>query len=116
VGHEEKNFRVFDLMREHTSDMYRIQEENTAIEGGGLQYNNQRGFNPVNIGKFGRGRGIRTFGRGGRGPIICYNYNQPGHLACDCLNSCTMCTYYRALDHVTKYCPQLVAKWQNKGN
>jgi hypothetical protein len=48
---------------------------------------------------------------GGRGPIICYNCNQPGHLAHDCLNPCTMCTYCRALDHATEDCPQLVAKW-----
>jgi hypothetical protein len=33
-------------MREHTSDMYRIQEENTMTEGGIPQYNNQRGFIP----------------------------------------------------------------------
>jgi hypothetical protein len=42
-------------MRECTSDMYKIQEENVAAEGGGPQYNNQRGFNPGNIGNFGRG-------------------------------------------------------------
>jgi hypothetical protein len=28
LGHEEKDFCAFDLMREHTFDMYRIQEEN----------------------------------------------------------------------------------------
>jgi len=32
-------------MRESTSDMYRIQEENVATEGVGPSYNNQRGFN-----------------------------------------------------------------------
>jgi hypothetical protein len=42
-------------MREHTSNMYRIQEENVAIEGGGSQYNNKRSFNPGNRGGFGRG-------------------------------------------------------------
>jgi hypothetical protein len=103
-------------MREHTSDMYRIQEENVATEGGGQQYNNQRGFNPGNRGNFGRGRGRGNFGRGGRGPIICYNCNQPGHLAHDCPNPCTTCTYCRALDHATKYCPQLVVKWKARGN
>jgi hypothetical protein len=101
IGHEEKDFHTFDLMREHTSYMYKIQEENVVIEGGGPQYNNQRGFNPGNRGNFGRGRGRGNFGRGGRGPIICYNCNQPGHLAHDCLNLCTMCTYCRELDHVT---------------
>jgi hypothetical protein len=63
--------------------MYMIQEENAATEGGGLQYNNQIGFNPGNKGKFSKGRRRGKFFRGGRGPIICYNCNQPGHLACD---------------------------------
>jgi hypothetical protein len=116
VGHEEKDCHVFDLLRERTSDMYRIQEENTDADGGGAQYNNQRGFNQGNKGNFGRGRGRGNFGRGGRGPIICYNCNQPGHLARDFQNLCTMCTYCRALDHSTEDCPQLVAKWQARGN
>jgi hypothetical protein len=66
VGHEEKDFHAFNLMREQTSDMYRIQEENVVAEGGVLQYNTQSGFNPWNRGTFGRGRGIGNFGRGGR--------------------------------------------------
>jgi hypothetical protein len=87
-----------------------------VTEGGGPQYNNQRGFNPGGRGGFGRGRGRGSFGRGGRGPIICYNCNQPGHLARDFLNPCTTCMYCRALDHVTKDCPQLLVKWQERGN
>jgi hypothetical protein len=35
-------------MRERTSDMYRIQEENVATEGDGPKYNNRRGFDPRN--------------------------------------------------------------------
>jgi hypothetical protein len=54
-GHEEKDFHEFDLMREFTSDMYKIQEENVVVEGGSQKYNNQRGFNPENRGNFGRG-------------------------------------------------------------
>jgi hypothetical protein len=107
---------VFDLLREHTSDMYMIQEENVAAEGGGAQYNNKRGFNYWNKGNFGRGRGRGAFGRGGQGPIICYNCNQPGNLARDCKNICTTCTYCREMDHSTKYCPQLVVRWHGRGN
>jgi hypothetical protein len=75
VGHEEEDYRAFNLMRERTSDMYRIKEDNVASEGGGQQYNNQKGFNPGNNENFGKGRGRGIFGRGGRGPIICYNCN-----------------------------------------
>jgi hypothetical protein len=107
---------MFDLMRECTSNMYRIQEENVVVEGGGPQYKNQIGFNQGNRGKFGRGRGKGNFGRGGRGPIICYNCNQPGHLDREFPNPCTTCTYCRALNHVMEYCPQLVFKWKAKGN
>jgi hypothetical protein len=84
-----------------------------VTERGGPQYNNQRGFNLGNGGKFGRGRGRGNFGRGGRGLIISYNCNQPRHLSRDYLNLCTMCTYYRALDYATEYCycPQQVVKW-----
>jgi hypothetical protein len=57
-------------MRERTSDMYRVQEENIVIEGGCPQYINQRGFNPGSRGGFGRSRCKGIFGRGGRGPII----------------------------------------------
>jgi hypothetical protein len=42
-------------MRECTSDMYMIQYENVVAEGGGPQYNNQRGFNPWNLENLGRG-------------------------------------------------------------
>jgi hypothetical protein len=65
VGHEEKDCRVFDLLRECTSDIYRIQEENTDVDGSGAQYNTQRGFNQGNKENFGRGRGRGNFGRGG---------------------------------------------------
>jgi len=89
VGHEDKDFHTFDLMREHTSYMYKIQEENATIEGGGPNYNNKRGFNQKNKETFGIGRGGGNFYRGGRRPIICYNCNQLGHLACDYVNLCT---------------------------
>jgi hypothetical protein len=96
--------------------MYRIQEESVVTKRGGPQYYNQRGFNLGSRGGFGRGRGRGNLGRGVRRPIICYNCNQPRNLASDFLNPCTTCTYYRALDHVTKHCPQLLAKWQERRN
>jgi hypothetical protein len=75
MGHEEKDCHAFDLMMECTSDMYKIKEKLVAVEGGDMQYNNQRGFNLGNRGKFGKGQGRRNFGRG-RGPTICYNFSQ----------------------------------------
>jgi hypothetical protein len=32
------------------------------------------------------------------------------------MNPCTMSTYCRALDHAIEYCPQLILKWQERGN
>jgi hypothetical protein len=107
---DEKDCRTFNLMREHTSYMYMILEENVAVEGGGPKYNTQRGFNPGRRGNFGRGRGRRIICRGGQGPIIFYNCKQPRHLSHECLNPCTMYTYYKSLDHASEYCPQLITK------
>jgi hypothetical protein len=73
--------------------MYRIQEERIYAEGGGVPYENKRGFNQGYKGKFGRGRGRGTFGRGAHRLIICYNCNQIGHLIHDFHNPCTTCTY-----------------------
>jgi hypothetical protein len=35
VGHEDKDFHALYIMREHTTYMYKIQDENVATEGGG---------------------------------------------------------------------------------
>jgi len=48
--------------------------------------------------------------------IICDNCNQLEPLARDCLNPCTTCTYCRELDHVIKYCNQILAKCKERGN
>jgi hypothetical protein len=45
VGHDEKDCRVFELMRKHTLDAYIIQEEYFIVEGGVPQYNTPRRFN-----------------------------------------------------------------------
>jgi hypothetical protein len=115
MGHEDKDCRAFNLIREHTSYMYKIREENATIEVRG-QYNNQIGSNQGNQGGFGRGQERENFERGERGPIICYNCNQPGHLAWDFQNPYITCTYCRVLEHATEDCPQLLEKWQSRGN
>jgi hypothetical protein len=77
VGHEEKDCCAFYLMREHTTDEYRVQGEES--KGGDLHYNTPRGYNHG-----GRG-GFKGHRRGGfnreSGLIIYYNCNQQGHLA-----------------------------------
>jgi hypothetical protein len=52
IGHDEKDFRAFDLMREHTSYVYIIQEENDTTKGGVPQYNTLGGFNQGGRGIF----------------------------------------------------------------
>jgi hypothetical protein len=69
MGHEDKDCHAFYLMRECTSYMYIIQEENVAVEGGG-KYNNPRGFNQENKGGFYSGQGREKFIKERRGPII----------------------------------------------
>jgi hypothetical protein len=66
VGHENKDCCAIDMTREHTSDMYMIQKENSMTKGGG-KYINERVFNQGNRGGFGRGRGRENFDIGGRG-------------------------------------------------
>jgi hypothetical protein len=50
----------------------------------------------------------------GRGQIIYYNYSQPGHLARDCQNPCTTCSYCNSFEHVIEEFPMLLAKIQER--
>jgi hypothetical protein len=50
----------------------------------------------------------------GRGQIICYSCAQPGHLARDCQNPCTTCSYCNSFEHVKEYCPALLSKLQER--
>jgi hypothetical protein len=51
----------------------------------------------------------------GRGQIIFYNYTQPGHLARDCQNPYTTCSYCNSFEHVIEYFPVLLANLQERG-
>jgi hypothetical protein len=50
----------------------------------------------------------------GQGQIIFYNYTQPGHLARDCQNPCTTCSYCNSFEHVIEDCHALLAKIQER--
>jgi hypothetical protein len=99
-------------MHERLRDIYNIQGE-VQHEGNTTQYNSPgRGnFNP-HSGFRGRGRG-GGMGRG-RGQIIYYNCAQPGHLARNCQNHCTTCSYCNSFDHVIEDCPLLLANLQER--
>jgi hypothetical protein len=108
MGNEDKDCHAFDLMRECTTDAYKVKGEES--NGGILKHNNPRGYNKGGRGWF-RGHGRGGF-KSGRGPIICYNCDHPGHLKQDCLNPCMTYTYCKQLDHETKDCPHLIMKWK----
>jgi hypothetical protein len=112
MGHDEKDYRAYDLLHEISRDIYKIQGE-VQQEGNTTQYNSpgRQNFNPHG-GFIGRGRG------GGMGQgifhIICYNYAKPSHLERDCQNPCATCSYCNTFEHVIEYCPVLLAKLQER--
>jgi hypothetical protein len=117
VGHEEKDCRAFDLLRERTSDIYRIQEENTGAWMGVVCSITLR---EVSI------RGTKKILAEAEVEGILVEEDEDRLSVITVINQdtwpeisrtlCTMCTYCRALDHATEDCPQLVAKWQARGN
>jgi hypothetical protein len=112
VGHDEKDCKAYDILHERSRDTYRIQGE-MQQEGNTMQFNSPgRGnFNPRG-GFRGRGRG-GGMGRG-RGQIICYNCAHLDHLARDCQNPCTTCSYCNSFEHVIEDCLALLAKLQER--
>jgi ribosomal protein S18 len=159
VGHEDKDYRTLEMMKERIADTYKVQVEhvtgqmcinhsitlckshNTILTqqfvaqpqynaqqfqgkqqynpsqqcatplqynktqpqyNQGPQYNTPCRDNQGNRGGFrGGGHGGRGFG-GGRGPIVCHNYQKPGHYARDFPHPPATCMYCRATNHETK--------------
>jgi hypothetical protein len=104
--------RAYDLMHERSRDIYNIQGE-VQQEGNTTQYNSLGRGNFIPHGGF-RGKGGGGGMDRGRGQIICYNCAQPRHLARDCQNPCTTCSYFNSFEHVIEDCPALLAKLQEK--
>jgi hypothetical protein len=64
-----------------------------------------------------RGGGrVRGGFRRGRGPVVCHNFQQPGHYARECPLPPVMCMYYHASDNDTEERPTLLVKIQEKRN
>jgi hypothetical protein len=112
VGHDEKDFRAYDLMHERSRDAYRIQGELQSEENN-VYFNYPRRGNLNPHGGF-RGRGGGGGMGRGRGHIICYNCAHPGNLARDCQNPCITCNYCHSFEHVIKDCPILLTKFQER--
>jgi hypothetical protein len=112
VGHDDQDCRAYDLMHERSRDIYKIQGE-VQQEGNTTQYNSPgRGnFNPRG-GFRGRGRG-GGMGRGRRTDHL-LQLHKLGHLARDCQNPCTTCSYCSSFKHVIEDCPMLLAKLQER--
>ena len=85
-------------MRQRTYDAYRVQNDGPSNDGYGYH------GSALSRGGFG-GRGRGGMAGRGRGQVVCYNYNQDGHLARDCRNPTTTCRYCQAVDHVIEQCP-----------
>jgi hypothetical protein len=109
VGHDEE-YRAYDLFHETSRDIYKIQGK-VQQDGNTTQYNSPRrgNFNPHG-GFRGRGRGGGM--ARGRGQIICYNCAHLGHLARDCQNPCTTCSYCKSFEHVIEHFPVFLSKLQ----
>ena len=108
VGHDENNWRAYELMMERTQDVY-VMQSDQLNNNGNAQYDQGRVGRGVFIG---RGWNL-GFGRG-RGQIICYHYGTPRHYARDCTNPTTTCKYSKSYDHTIEECPILLAKMQQK--
>jgi len=123
VGHEDKNYRTLDLMKERTSNAYRMQDElmtgHIAPQFGNAhqfqavpqfqqppQYNQAPQYHQQNMdpqGNKGGFRGRRGGGIGrGRGPIIAHNSQKQEHYARNCPQPAATCMYCHATDHVTE--------------
>jgi hypothetical protein len=111
VGHNDRDCRAYDLIHERLRYIYNIQGE-VQQEGNTLQYNSLGRGNFNSRGGY-RGGGGGGMGRG-RGKIIYYNCVQPGHLARDCQNPCTTCSYCNSFEHVIEEFPVLLAKLQER--
>jgi hypothetical protein len=83
-----------------------------------VQYNQMPQYNAPKgdrVGYQGGGRSRGGFVRG-KGPMVCRDYQQPGHYARDFPLPPTTCMYCRTSDHDTEECLKLLGKIQEKRN
>lgn len=96
-------------MNDRNARLYRVQGEEIP-KASTPQFLEPRGG-------YGGYRGhVRGYAGRGRGPIICYNCGQQGHLARDLPTPPKVyCSYCKVEGHIVEDFPQLIAKWKEKG-
>jgi hypothetical protein len=92
MGNDDRDCRAYDIMHERSRDIYKIQGRGWWIHRKRTRRRN--------------GSRLRT--------DHLYNCAQPRHLARDCQNPYTTCSYCNSFDHVIEYCPVLLAKLQER--
>jgi hypothetical protein len=111
VGHDDRDCRAYDLMHERSRDIYKIQGE--VQQEGTLRsiILQEEETSTLMVDSEEEEEEEVWVEDEDRSFVITV---QPGHLARDCQNPCTTCSYCNSFEHVIEDCPVLLAKLQER--